>query len=120
MVRQGYDSDMFNVGGGEIFLILLLALLLLGPDKLPDAARKVGKLLAEVRRVTSGFEEEVRTAMDLGESKPVDNALDRTTPGPRLVAPVDPLPSTGTATTPTPFVGDLSAPTNGDNDANAR
>ncbi|MEJ6739239.1 MAG: twin-arginine translocase TatA/TatE family subunit, partial [Actinomycetota bacterium] len=46
---------MFNVGGSEIIVILLLALLLLGPEKLPDTARKVGKFLAEVRRVTSGF-----------------------------------------------------------------
>ena len=110
---------MFNVGGGEIFLILLLALLLLGPDKLPDAARKVGKLLAEVRRLTSGFEEEVRSAMDLSDPQSVDNALDRTTPGPRLVAPVDPIPPTDSTTLPTPFVGDLSTPLSGDRDLNA-
>jgi len=98
---------MFNVGGGEIFLILLLALLLLGPEKLPEAARKVGKLLAEVRRVTSGFEEEVRSAMDLGATAN-DDALDRTGPGPRLVAPIDPEPLQAGAPHPAPFVGDLS------------
>jgi Tat protein translocase TatB subunit len=106
---------MFNVGGGEIFMILLLALLLLGPEKLPEAARKVGKFLAEVRRVTSGFEEEVRSALDIGQSHTVDDALDRTTEGPRLVAPVDPVAPTPAAGPPTPFVGDLSANTS-DND----
>jgi len=100
---------MFNVGGSEIIVILLLALLLLGPEKLPDTARKVGKFLAEVRRVTSGFEEEVRSAMDLGDTRKVDTALDRTTEGPRLVAPVDPAMPMGPAAAPTPFIGDLSS-----------
>ena len=101
---------MFNVGGGEIVVILLVALLLLGPEKLPETARKVGKFMAEVRRVTSGFEEEVRSAMDLGPSNPADNALSRTSDGPRLVAPVDPTPTTSPLSTPAPFVGDLSTP----------
>lgn len=100
---------MFNVGGGEIIVILLLALLLLGPEKLPETARKVGKFLAEVRRVTSGFEEEVRSAMDIGDARSVDSALDRTTEGPRLVAPVDPITPSPATGSPTPFVGDLSA-----------
>ena len=100
---------MFNVGGGEIIVILLLVLLLLGPEKLPDTARKVGKFLAEVRRVTSGFEEEVRSAMDISDFGNVDTALDRTTEGPRLVAPVDPAMPMGPAAAPTPFIGDLSS-----------
>ena len=109
---------MFNVGGGEIFMILLLALLLLGPEKLPETARKVGKFMAEVRRVTSGFEEEVRSAMDIGQVHTVEDALDRTTEGPRLVAPVDPVTPATTTGAPTPFVGDLSANT-ADNDDTA-
>jgi len=100
--------SMFNVGGSEIIVILLLALLLLGPEKLPETARKVGRFLAEVRRVTSGFEEEVRSAMDIGDARTVDSALDRTTDGPRLVAPVDPVMPVSPSTTPTPFIGDLS------------
>lgn len=100
---------MFNVGGGEIIVILLLALLLLGPEKLPETARKVGKFLAEVRRVTSGFEEEVRSAMDIGDARDVDSALERTTDGPRLVAPVDPVQPSSQSAAPTPFIGDLSS-----------
>ena len=56
---------MFNVGGGEILVILLIALIFLGPDKMPDAAKKVGRMLGEVRRMTSGFQEEIRSAMDI-------------------------------------------------------
>ena len=109
VILEGTILHMFNVGGGEIFMILLLALLLLGPEKLPETARKVGKFMAEVRRVTSGFEEEVRSAMDIGQSHTVDDALDRTTEGPRLVAPVDPVTPAPATGSPTPFVADLSA-----------
>jgi len=45
--------------------------------------------------------------MDIGDARDVETALDRTTEGPRLVAPVDPTPGPTTAP-PAPFVGDLS------------
>lgn len=54
---------MPNVGAGEILVILLLALLVLGPDKLPGAARSIGKTMSQVRKLSSGFEQEVRSAM---------------------------------------------------------
>jgi Tat protein translocase TatB subunit len=53
-----------NLSGTEILVILLVALMLLGPDKLPEAARQIGKWTAEFRRVTSGFQEELRSAVD--------------------------------------------------------
>ena len=75
---------MFNVGGGEIIVILLLALIVLGPERLPDAAKKVGRFMGEVRRMTSGFQDEVRSAMDLDGT---GDALKRAEPGPRLISP---------------------------------
>ena len=47
---------MFNVGAGEVLVILLIALIILGPDKLPDAARKVGNVMGELRRMSQGFQ----------------------------------------------------------------
>lgn len=55
---------MFNVGGGEVLVILLVALLVLGPGKLPDAARQVGKVLTQVRQVSTGFQKELKSALD--------------------------------------------------------
>jgi sec-independent protein translocase protein TatB len=43
---------MFNLGAGEIALILVAALLLLGPDRLPELARGIGKFMREFRRQT--------------------------------------------------------------------
>jgi sec-independent protein translocase protein TatB len=54
---------MFGLGMGEIAIILVLALLLLGPQRLPDAAKQLGKGLREFRKATedlkSQFESEL-------------------------------------------------------------
>lgn len=55
---------MFNVGGAEFLVIALVALIILGPDKLPDAARKVGNVMGELREMSSGFKREISTAMN--------------------------------------------------------
>lgn len=44
-------------------MILVIALLVLGPEKLPEAARQAGRVLAELRRMSSGFQAEMRDAM---------------------------------------------------------
>ncbi len=55
---------MFNVGGPEIVVILLVALMILGPDQLPKAMRTFGNVMAEIRKVSGGFQDEMRKAMD--------------------------------------------------------
>lgn len=101
-------AGMFNVGGGEIVVVLLLALLVLGPDKLPEAARRIGSLVSQIRRVTSSFEEEVRSAIDLGSPSAGPDALDSTTAGPTLSGP--PVTPPG-ASRPGAFVVDLGPAT---------
>ena len=55
---------MFNIGGGEFLVIALIALIVLGPQRLPEAARQVGKVMADLRRISTGFQNEIRTAFD--------------------------------------------------------
>lgn len=55
---------MFNLQGSEIIIVLLLALVVLGPEKLPDAMRKAGRFVAELRKMSSGFQEEFRKAAE--------------------------------------------------------
>jgi len=62
---------MGNLGGGEILVILLVGLLVLGPQRLPTVGRQVGRIVTEIRRVSSGFQEEFRAVLDdpLGEAE---------------------------------------------------
>jgi sec-independent protein translocase protein TatB len=55
---------MFNVGGGELLVIVLIALIVLGPQRLPDAMRTVGRVVGEVRRISTGFQQELRDAFE--------------------------------------------------------
>jgi sec-independent protein translocase protein TatB len=55
---------MFNVGGGELLVIMLLALIILGPQRLPTAARTMGRVMGDLRRISSGFQQELRDAFD--------------------------------------------------------
>ena len=77
---------MFNIGGGEVLVILLLALIVLGPQRLPEAARQVGKVMGELRRMSSGFQQRgPQGAMDVADGdKPVhpEEAAHPTAPGP--------------------------------------
>jgi len=62
---------VFSLGGGEVLVILLVALIVLGPDKLPEAARKIGNVMGEIRRMSSGFQNEMRAAIeDAGRAEP--------------------------------------------------
>ncbi len=54
---------MFNVGPEKLLLLLVIALIVLGPSKLPDAARQLGKALGEFRRVSGRLQTEVRDAL---------------------------------------------------------
>jgi sec-independent protein translocase protein TatB len=58
---------MFNIGGGELLVIVLIALIVLGPQRLPDAMRTVGRVVGEVRRISTGFQQELRDAFEDSE-----------------------------------------------------
>ena len=62
---------MFEIGPEKIMLILLVALIVLGPDKLPETARKIGNLVSQLRRMSEGIQAEVRRGLaDVTEPPP--------------------------------------------------
>lgn len=55
---------MINIGPAELLAICAIALIVLGPDKLPQALRTLGRVMAELRRISTGFQEDIRHAID--------------------------------------------------------
>ncbi|HHO59702.1 MAG TPA: twin-arginine translocase subunit TatB [Thiotrichales bacterium] len=60
---------MFDIGFWEILLILVLALIIIGPERLPGAARKAGYWIGRGRRFVEGVRSEVESEVDLTEFK---------------------------------------------------
>ncbi len=79
---------MFGVGPEELALILLLALLVLGPERLPKVARDIGRTVGELRRTSDELREEFLNA-------------DRYLEQPRTNGPVAPEPPAIAATAQT-------------------
>ncbi|MDY0261663.1 twin-arginine translocase TatA/TatE family subunit [Syntrophotalea acetylenica] len=65
---------MFNIGPTELLLILALALIILGPRRLPELARGLGKGLAEFKRATRELHEEADDAFTVRQTPPESTA----------------------------------------------
>ena len=55
---------MGNLGGGEILVILLIGLIVLGPKRLPEASKQVGKTIRQVRQTSREFQAELEAAIE--------------------------------------------------------
>ena len=60
---------MFDIGTGELGLIALIALLVLGPERLPGAARTAGALLRKARQSWNNVREEIERELAAEELK---------------------------------------------------
>jgi sec-independent protein translocase protein TatB len=67
---------MFGLGMGELILIAVVALLALGPDRLPDAAKRIGKTIRDLRRQTDQLKRTIEQDSQLGDAmKEIRSAL---------------------------------------------
>ena len=60
---------MFGIGMPELLLILAVALIVIGPKKLPDLARSLGRGIAEFKRATREFKENLDIDTDIKETR---------------------------------------------------
>ncbi len=60
---------MFGIGTTELLVILVVALIVIGPSKLPDVMRTIGKGLAEFRRVSTDVKSTLETEVQRAEEK---------------------------------------------------
>ena len=55
---------MFGLGAGEILIILFIALIAIGPEKLPGVAKNLAKTVGELQRAMRGVSDSIREPMD--------------------------------------------------------
>lgn len=60
---------MFGIGMPELGVILVVALIVLGPKRLPEAARAIGRAVAEFRRQSSEVMDELRVQIDQDDAR---------------------------------------------------
>ncbi len=61
--------DFFGIGLGEVLLILVLALIIWGPRRLPQIARTLGRTLHSLRKATSDFTTQITRDIDIEEEE---------------------------------------------------
>jgi len=66
---------LFNLGGGEIILILALILILFGARKLPELAKGLGQGIKEFKKATREVTDEVSASMDAPPPPPPQRTL---------------------------------------------
>ncbi|GHD30955.1 sec-independent translocase [Nocardiopsis kunsanensis] len=54
---------MFGISGGEFALLLLLALLIFGPDQLPKAAQQLGRVLRQLRKMANNASNDIKEGL---------------------------------------------------------
>jgi Tat protein translocase TatB subunit len=89
---------MFGIGMTELMVIFVIGLVVLGPKKLPELARTLGKSLAEFRRASNDLRREFMSATDDAQIAPPALAPRNTPPA---TPPAPPAPAASVAAPPT-------------------
>jgi len=64
-----------SIGGAELVLILVLALLLFGPRRLPQIGRTLGKAVSDLRKATTDFKTNLEREVDLEQVKDLHGSI---------------------------------------------
>jgi len=88
-----------TLGGPEVILILVVALIVFGPRRLPEIGKSMGKMLAEFRKASNDFK---RTIEDELEAEKTKEAPPTPIPAPETTPPVSDVAATDATTAAMP------------------
>lgn len=66
---------MFGIGGGELFFVILVILMLFGSDKVPEMARTLGKGLQQLKNATNDIKSEIHKSSEVQDIKKTINEI---------------------------------------------
>ncbi len=69
--------NIFGVGLPEVTVILVLALLIFGPKKLPELGKQLGKTLQSLKNASNEFQNELNRAVNEPENLKTNNMSDK-------------------------------------------
>jgi len=69
----------FNISGGELLVIVTVLIMVIGPKKLPEVAKKIGKLIAEAKKITSSGETELEIDEKSFDVEPNNDIINKKT-----------------------------------------
>jgi len=58
---------MFDIGFSEMFMVVVIALIVIGPERLPAVARKIGKYVGKAKRTFENVKREVQSELETDE-----------------------------------------------------
>jgi len=67
---------MFGIGVQELIIIAIIALIIVGPKKLPDLAKSLGKGFSEFKRATDGITDDIKETLKEDEKRDDDGLKD--------------------------------------------
>lgn len=102
----------FNIGAPELIIILIIALVVLGPGRLPDVAQSLGKSVREFRKAATDIADATNLEQPASPATPASTATPGAAPAP---APVEPNSLSGEAA-PNTLQGSPASPVSTDGD----
>lgn len=87
---------MFGIGTTELIIILVVALLVLGPKKLPEIAKSLGKGVAEFRRMSSDMQRTIETEANRADEEREKEKIKKELFPEGTEKPIDPAPAAQT------------------------